>query len=617
MVRNFPSLQKIRHSFWGKWFSLAVIVGCSVAGVAMLFEFLIELVQFATAEWLAGFQPEAAYGEHRYFTHPKREFSFWWLIPTMALGGLLTGYLVHYLAPEARGAGTDATIDAFHNKRGMISIRVPLVKTLASAITLGTGGSAGREGPITQIGAGIGSYLGQRLKLSANDRRMLMSMGMAAGIGAIFRAPLAGAIFAGEILYRDADIEADVIVPSAVASTVAYAIFQSALPAEMRFTPMFGDQLKHQGGNLVELLPFGILACVLVFAAAVYIKVFFSVQRMFDALALPAFVKPMIGAAMAGSLGLFVFLGLDTGPRGLACLGSGYQLLQAALINVDQVSIAVLLAVAVAKILTTSFTICSGGSGGVFGPSLVIGGCVGAGVGKVLQIWMPTMVSQPSSYAIVGMAGFFAGCANAPFSTVLMVTEMTGDYKLLAPTLWVSAICFILCQPWSLYAAQVPNRIDSPAHRGDFTIDLLSNVLVKDVFKPRESIMRFQESSSLDEIVHALAKTPQRYFPVYNSDDELTGIFSAEDVRSYLYDDILWSVANAKDVMIEDVITLTVDEDLNAALNRFTALNVDELPVVSNENPNQIVGWLRRKEAIAAYNQRRLELKKQQQAEQG
>ena len=609
-------LKHLKNSFWGKWFSLAVLVGTVVAMVSITFQLLIEVVQAATLEWFAGFEPIGADGEFRFLPYFVAEsFSVWLILPVIALGGLITGCLVYWFAPDASGPGADGAIDAFHNNRGLIPVKVPLVKTIASAITLGTGGSAGREGPIVQIGAGIGSFVGQRLRLSASERRTLLSMGVAAGIGAIFRAPLAGAIFAGEILYKDADIEAEVIVPSAVASTVAYAVFQLTLPVDMQFTPLFGENFAHQVGSIIELIPFGILAIVLSLVAFLYVAMFTGIQHVFEKLPLPNFLKPMIGATLAGLIGVGVYLGLDSTPWGLASLVSGYHLLQAALGSADSLGVGILLGVAMAKVVTTSFTVASGGSGGVFGPSLVIGGCVGAGVGKILQWWMPTLVTQPNSYAIVGMAGFFAACAHAPFSTVLMVTEMTGNYTLLAPTLWVSAICFIFCQKLSLYKSQVPYRIDSPAHKGDFTVDLLTNVMVRDVFKPRELLMRFTESASLDEIVHSLAKTSQRYFPVYNAEDELAGIFSAEDVRAYLYDDVLWSIALAKDVMIEDVITLRLDEDLNSALNQFTALNVDELPVVADEDPNQIIGWLRRKEAIAAYNQRRLEAKKQQAAE--
>ena len=279
--------------------------------------------------------------------------------------------------------------------------------------------------------------------------------------------------------------------------------------------------------------------------------------------------------------------------------------------DTKSVGIQILVVIALLKIVTTSLTIGSGGSGGVFGPSMVIGGSVGATVGKLFHDAMPDIVSQPGAFTIVGMAGFFAGCANAPFSTILMVSEMTGHYKLLVPTVWVAALSYILCRRWSLYSSQVGTRVDSPAHRGDFTIDLIEGMLVRDVFKRKKSLKTYREDATLDEIVHSLSKTSQRYFPVRDLEQRLVEIFSADDVRCSLYDELLWKVANARDIMTENVVTVRLDDDLNTALNRFTALNVDELPVVDNKDSNNILGVLRRKETIAAYTKRRLEMKRQ------
>ncbi len=198
-----------------------------------------------------------------------------------------------------------------------------------------------------------------------------------------------------------------------------------------------------------------------------------------------------------------------------------------------------------------------------------------------------------------------------------MVAEITGSYRLLLPTLWVSSICFILCRNWSLYPHQVDSRLDSPAHLGDFTVDLLAGLRVRDAYRARPEGITFHEEDSLDTIVHALARSSeQRYFRVYDADEQLVGIFSAEDVRRYLYDDVLWKIANARDVMTEQVVTLFPDDDLNHALGQFTALNVDELPVVSPDSPSHVLGFLRRKETIALYNQKRLEMQKRKEAEQ-
>ncbi len=612
-----PAVKPIssRGSFWGKWFLLALVMGCLAGLAGIVFESLTQSIQHFTLGEFAGFQTRPTAGEHLIFGPSAAQPNVWLILPLMGLGGLATGLIVYFLAPDAAGAGVDRAIDAFHNQRGMIPLRVPIVKTLASAITLGTGGSAGREGPIAQIGAGIGSYLGQLLRLSTHDRRILLAIGMGAGVGAIFRAPLAGAIFAGEILYRDADIESEVIIPGALASTIAYSVFQFLLPNQLRFTPLFGDLFQYEVTHVVELIPYSVLALVLVLFSAAYVTTYLLANKLFERLPVVPHLKPAIGALAAGGLAIGAYFLAAKDPHVLALLGSGYGLLQEMLDDATSIGVAVLFVVAAIKILTTSLTVGSGGSGGVFGPSMVIGGSVGAGIGKLYAQFMPDAGAQPGAFAIVGMAGFFAGCANAPFSTILMVTEITGSYQLLLPTLWVSSICFILCRNWSLYSNQVNSRLDSPAHRGDFTIDLLAGIRVRDIYRTTERGIVFHEEDSLDLIVHALAKSSQRYFHVYNAAEEPVGIFSSEDVRPYLYDDVLWKIANARDVMVEDVVSLELDDDLNYALGQFTALNVDELPVVASSTPQKIIGVLRRKEAIAIYNERRLKLQKQKEDE--
>ena len=594
----------------GKWFLLSALIGV-VAGVGgIVFQYLGQVVQFLTLATLAGFEPQDAAGEHVLFRETARDFVPWMVVVVMTAGGLFSGWLVYTFAPEAEGHGTDAAIDAFHNRLGRIRARIPFIKTIASAVTIGTGGSAGREGPIAQIGAGFGSCLASMLKLSARDRRIMLAAGMGAGVGAVFRAPLAGALFAGEIMYRDADLESDVIVPSAVASTIAYSVYCLALPVETRFQPLFGQELQYALGSPLELMPYALLAIIVTLVGALYIKTFYGTHRLFQAIPITPKLKPAVGAGLAGLVGIGLYYLFDRDMEVLAVLGTGYGTLQDALSPGSAPAIRLLLAVAFMKIVTTSLTISSGGSGGVFGPSMVIGGCLGTALGQLFHQWWPDLVPYPQTFGIVGMAGFFAGCARAPFSTILMVSEMTGTYQLLLPTLWVCTIAFLLGHRWTLYQKQVPTRLDSPAHRGDFMVDVLEGIRVGDVVEPDPHLIQVNEAMSLDDIVHTLDKTNQRYFPVLDSQKQLVGIFSADDVRRYLYDDTLWQLANARDIMTQEVVTITPEGDLNTALSHFTALNIDELPVVSATNPDRVIGMLRHKELIAAYNRRLMEHKK-------
>lgn len=600
-LAEFLSAFELQSS--GKWFLLSTTVGVAGGLGAILFQFLGQLMVRLTLDGVAGFRPGEAANEHALFHHTDVAFSFPLLLVVLVGGGLVSGWLVYTFAPEAEGHGTDAAIDAFHNKRGYIASRVPFVKTLASAVTLGTGGSGGREGPIAQIGASFGSYLATRLKLSARDRRILLAAGMGAGVAAIFRAPLAGALFAGEILYRDADLESDAIIPSAISSIIAYSVYGFSLPKATRFDPLFGDDLQYSIGSFWDLLPLSGLAVILVLVGILYINCFYSTHKWFKRVPVKPHFRPAIGALLAGLVAWGLYAATGESEQALSVLSTGYGALQQALSPTgNTVAIKLLVIVALVKIVTTSLTIGSGGSGGVFGPSMVIGGCLGAAVGNLCHRFLPFVETPPQAFGIVGMAGFFAGCAHAPFSTIMMVSEMTGSYDLLLPTMWVSTICFLLCRKWTLYEKQVPTRLESPAHRGDFIIDVLEGIKVGAVYDSSRRVELIPESMSLDEIVHMLARTHQHYFPVVDEQQRLVGIFSEDDVRAWLYDETIWKLALARDVMVTNIVSVNTEDDLNTALRRFTALNLDELPVLDPEDPQRLLGMLGRKEAIAFYN---------------
>ncbi|MGN6134168.1 MAG: chloride channel protein, partial [Aureliella sp.] len=317
---------------------------------------------------------------------------------------------------------------------------------------------------------------------------------------------------------------------------------------------------------------------------------------------IPPFCKPVLGALLAGAIGLGLYYAWGSDPRALSVLGTGYGTLQSALLDPHSVGVGLLVAVALIKIATTSATIGSGGSGGVFGPSMVIGGCIGAAFGQGLHDLWPALAPHPGIFAIVGMAGFFAGAAHAPISTIVMVTELTGDYGLLVPTMWVSMVCSVLCQRWTLYRNQLLSRLDSPAHRGDLLVDILEGIKVSEVkLAVRDCV---PEGMPLREILKKLSTTRQHYFPVLDGEGRFVGIFSTDDVRSYLFDQSIWELANARDIMTSRVLYVTPEDDLNTALRRFTELNLDEVPVVSSEDRAKFLGMLRRRDVIHYYNQK-------------
>ncbi len=596
-----------------KWFLLSMILGVVVGLVTVVFDHLSLFVETIVLRGVVGFNPGEAEGEFDPFASLldlSQEPEPWILLLVVTLGGLLSGYLLQRFATDASGSGTGATIHAFHFRQGYLRWQIVWVKILTTSITVGTGGSGGREGPIAQIGAALGAWLGQRLHLTRRDRRILLAAGMGAGVGAIFRAPLAGALFAAEILYKDADFEAEVIVPAAMSSIIAYGVYSMFLPQEIRYMPLFGQELRFNFLSPFELIPYTIMAIVIVFVGILFTKTYHNTHNLFEKIKLPLFARVGLGAFSSGVITLLFFFSIPGQDSVMGIAGRGYGTLQNALTGAQPLAIGVLAAIVLGKIVATSFTVGSGGSGGVFGPSMVIGGCTGVAVAQFLQPLFPEgLIHQPQAYGVVGMAGFIAGCINAPISTIIMVSELTGEYKLLIPTMWVSTLCFLMMRKHNLYLQQVHSRLESPAHRGDFIVDVLEGIRVEEVYRKNRPLRMIPESMPLEQIVHIVADTHQHYYPVVDEKGRLVGIFSSDDVRAYLYNEHIWSLANAGDVMTVNPITITADDNLNTALMHFTMKNLDELPVVSSTDRGIIIGMLRRKETIACYNRRLVELK--------
>jgi CIC family chloride channel protein len=569
----------------GKWLFYFVLIGLISGLGAVLFHFLCGLGMHYFLDLMAGYRPSSPAGEHLLLPHTQTPFNRWILLILPALGGLVSGWLVYTFAPEAEGHGTDAAIDAYHHKGGHIRSRIPFIKTIASTLTLTTGGSGGREGPIAQIGAGFGSFLATKLKLSERERRIMMAAGIGAGVGSIFRAPLAGALFAAEVLYRDPDFESEVIIPAGISSVVAYCIFCLAFGWGSLFdSPGFKFQ------NPLELGPYMVLAGVLVLTGALYVKVFYGVIEVFKKFKIPNHIKPAIGGLLTGIIGFFL-------PYTLAF---GYGIAQDAIFN--KVAIPTLIFLAIGKIFTTSFSIGSGGSGGVFGPSIVIGGAMGGAIGKLFHMLIPTIVTQPGSFVIVGMAGFFTAVSNTPISTIIFVSEMTNSYHLLLPSLLVCSLCYLLAKRWNIYENQVKSRIDSPVHAGEFMMDILQTMKVENLTPLIKDVRCVNENMPFSEFKKIFQTTKQHYFPVMNGKGVFSGIFSSTDIREVIFTSHLEDLVVMKDIMISDIITTTPSEDLNTVLLKLTQKNIDALPVVSQEDQGVFLGLIYRRDIISHYN---------------
>ena len=569
---------------------VGVVAGLGAAG----FFFVLDAFKGYALGQVEGYYPPAAGSEP--ISHTPQLPEHWWavlLVP--ALGGLACGCLVYGFAPEAEGHGTDAMVKAFHSLGGKIRGRVPLVKTVASILTIGTGGSAGREGPIAQIGAGFGSFLATRLRLSDWERRMLILAGAGGGIGAMFRAPLGGALFAVEVLYSSTAIEFSAIVPCVVASVVAYSVFSAIFGPGLAFSAP--EQVSFGGASELPFYLAFAVVCALV--GFLYVWCFYGVRdKIFRPLPIPNVLKPALGGLLLGTIALAF-------PQIMA---GGYGWIQRAIDG--HLTLQLMAVLVVAKILATSATISSGGSGGVFAPSLFIGAMLGGAFGLLCQNLFPDVAPQPAAFVLVGMGGFFAGIAKVPLTALIMVSEMSGSYELLVPLMLVSVITVaVLSSRWTLYEEQVASLVDSPAHLGDYVVDVLEGMTVREVYRPERRATRIREDLPLPQVLHEVANSSDSYFPVVDREDRLVGVFSLHDIRSALVGNGAGGLIVASDLATSPAVTVNPDDNLHTVLRCYAQRQIDEVPVVGVEDPTRVICMLHRGEVIAAYDQKLAELR--------
>jgi len=416
---------------------------------AQLFMWLLRLAQGLLLEGIGGYSPPRLPVEGGILGESIGAHGLWMIPLATTLGGLISGLLIYSLAPEAEGHGTDTAVKAFHRAGGYLRARVPPLKLVASAVTIGSGGAAGREGPTALISAGVGSLYASLLHRSDEDRRLLVLIGMAAGLSAIFRSPIGTAIFAIEVLYSDMEFDAGALLYTMLGSVVAYAVNGLFVGYE----PLFRVPASLPIPGFLEYGWYVLLGVVAGVVATLLPVVFYRCRDLFALLPVPPHVKPAIGGLGLGLIALWI-------PQ---VVGGGYGWIQEA-IN-GSLPLRLLLLLTLAKILALSLTVSSGGSGGVFAPSLFVGAMLGAAMAALFH-------QPPAALAVVGMAAVFGGAARVPVATMLMVVEMTGGYHMLVPAALSVMLSYQIQMTLSeslkyrsLYEAQVPGRADSPAHR--------------------------------------------------------------------------------------------------------------------------------------------------------
>ncbi len=587
---NFQVWKEIARSYKNissfRWLLLGVLVGLLSGVLAVAFFAAVEYGKFIFLSQLGGLSLPAPAGEEIFHGTPGQLRP--WVLPVSTMTvGLITGWLVNKYIPETISGGTDgtdATIKCFHQGAGIMRPIVPVIKGITSIFTIATGGSAGREGPITQMGAGIGSWVAQKLKLSAKERRILLLAGAAGGLGAIFRAPLGGALTAVEVIYRE-DFESEAILPSVLSSVVSYSLFTLFYGSE----PIFGIPrfIFHDPREMIFYI---ILAFACTFAGWMYIRTFrFIKYSIFSK------IKDRLGLMWATGLG-----GLLMGLMGMffpQVLSGGYGWLEMAIMG--EIPILMMIAILLGKTVATSMTIGSGMSGGMFAPALFVGGMTGGVVGQVAGKYYPEIATQPGGYVLVGMAAFFAGVANAPIGPLIMVCELTQGYGLLAPLMLASALCIVLGRNFSLYEHQVDNKFESPAHIEDATINILEQLHVDTHFKPG-IVTTLEEGTTLKALRDIIANTNELYFPVKNDEGIITGIMTIHNVRNYLFNPDLFDLILARDLATKPA-TLKADDDLYTALLKFVDTDYGQIPVVAEDDPNHIIGLINRENVFKAY----------------
>lgn len=576
------ALKRIKRIWRGTL--LGIIIGIVSGLGGIVFNYMIKAgTQFFTGNLISYLSP----GHAPNFSLLGFTMDRWMMLWIPAVGGLLSGFLVFRFAPEAEGHGTDAMIDSFHRKKGIVRKQVPIIKTIASAITIGSGGSAGKEGPIAQIGSGFGSILASLFKLSDTERRIMLLAGAAGGIGAIFKAPLGAALFAAEVLYSKADFEFEAIIPCILSSIVGFMVFTLHDGTGTIFQiPAFTL------ATLAQLPFYGILSLLCALVGYLYVKVFYGMRnRFFRPLTIPRWLKPALGGLMLGVIAFFL-------PE---VLGGGYKWIQSAIDG--QLAIGLMAALVLGKIFSTSFTISSGGSGGVFAPSLFIGSMLGGFYGNSCGRIFPHIVTEPTAFVLVGMGGFFAGVAKTPIAALIMVAEMTGGYSLILPMMIVSSLAYLLLGKTSLYEKQVPTRVDSPAHVGEYSVDIMDHLLVKDAVVTTRVVETIPEDMGFESVLQCMIGSNQQDFPVVDIERNLVGIISMTDLRTAMADASLHSLLVAGDIAVTGVTAVTMDDSLNTALKAMAVVNVRELPVVSKENPRKIISMVSRKDITRAYHE--------------
>lgn len=512
-----------------------------------------------------------------------QSFDWYWIILIPAIGGLLTGLIIYFVSSEAKGHGVPEVMEAIALKAGNIRARVPIAKAIASAISIGTGGSVGREGPMVQIGAAMGSILGQVTQVTTRKMKTFVGCGAAAGIAATFNAPIAGALFALEIILGDFGVAhfSPIVISSVAATTVSHQYLQEYQTFNVP---------HYQLVSPWEYIPYAILGLIAGLAAVMFIRVLYKTEDIFDDLEIPLYVKTVIGGI---GLGLLAFIH----PQ---ILGTGYETVNAVMHDNLVWSLAAVLLIW--KLLATSITLGSGASGGIFAPSLFLGAMAGGVLGHFVHLLFPSITAGAGAYALVGMAGVVGAATHAPLTAILIIFELTNEYQIILPvmlTTIVATVFAMIVQKESIYTLKLIRKgIDIFRGRD---VNVLRTLTVKSAM--RRSIERVKNTATLNDLTNLMVTSNHSVFFVVDDQEHITGYITFNDLRKLMQDtNLIGNLVIAADIAHPMGYTLTPGSTLDRSMELFAQEGIDELPISGDENYFTPVATLWRQDVIESYN---------------
>jgi CIC family chloride channel protein len=534
--------------------------------------------------YLTSFFQHLFYGPYSNYLTRITEIPWYYKLGVPVLGGLLIGPLIHFFV-NVKGHGVPEVIESVATRGGRLPPWTFLMKAVGSAVCIGSGGSVGQEGPIVMIGSSIGSDIGQVFRVSRQRMRTFVSCGAAAGIAATFNAPIAGVIFAVEIIMGEFAVEhfTPIVFSSVIATSISH-----WLVGDMPSFIVPAYELK----SAFELVNYFFLGIICAFVAVTYTNFLYKIEDYFEELSIPTYLKPALGGL---GIGLLVLVYPEVS-------GVGYETVSS-LLSGARFTVFVLVALIFVKIAATSLSLGSGGSGGIFSPSLVIGATTGGALGYLFQYLFPDVTAPIGAYAVVGMGALVAGTTHGPLTAIIIIFEMTHSFKIIPPLMIACIMSTLMArsiQKDSIYTMKLSRKgiyIDQGKEQ-----NVLKSLSVRDIMKT--DFVAVPEQTRLTQLLNLIDNSAYFNFPVVDKrNGALVGIISLNEIRKLVREEEnLRHLIVAKDITRSDIITTYPQENLSDVAVKFSRLDVEELPVVASKDSRKMIGIVTRKDVINAYN---------------